>query len=159
MDEIQKHIIKWGKRNVISRGYHAKDDKKAITAWKLNLDGVLHIFNVCSVTFVWRLLTFRFQTELWMNPRAAISDTHQDAANKHTIVSNFHRDTSDIEVIVPDVRRDASDTNPTVSGVRSDAANTHTVASDIHSNKLKGREGVDGRNQAVSTACTLPVTE
>ena len=80
-----------------------------------------------------------------MNLRAAISDIHQDAANKHIIVSNFHRDTSDVGVIAPDVRRDAS--------------NTHTVVSDIHGNKLKGHKGMDGRNQAVSTTCTLPATE
>jgi len=49
-DEIQGHIIKRSKRNAISRRYHAKDDEEAIAAWKLDLDGVLHVFNVCSVT-------------------------------------------------------------------------------------------------------------
>jgi len=49
-DEIQTHIIKRSKRNAISRRYHAKDDEEAIAAWKLDLDGILHVFNVCSVT-------------------------------------------------------------------------------------------------------------
>ena len=49
-DEIQGYIIKRSKRNAISRRYHAKDDEEAIAAWKLDLNGVLHVFNVCSVT-------------------------------------------------------------------------------------------------------------
>ena len=48
--EIQGHIIKRGKRNVISRHYHAKDDKDAIATWRLDLSGILHIFNVRPVT-------------------------------------------------------------------------------------------------------------
>jgi len=60
MTEIQRHIVKRGERNPISRRYHAKDDKKAITAWRLDLDGILRIFNVRSVTSARRLLTPRF---------------------------------------------------------------------------------------------------
>ena len=52
MDEIQRHIIERGKRSVISRHYHAKDDEKAIAAWKLDLKGILHVFNVRSATSV-----------------------------------------------------------------------------------------------------------
>ena len=44
--------------------------------------------------------------------------------------------------------------------VGSGVANTHIIIdSDIHRNKLKGREGVDGRNLVVSTTCTLPAAE
>jgi len=159
MDEIQRHIIKRGKRNVISRRYHAKGDKEAITAWRSGLNEILHVFNVCFVTSARRLLTSRFQTELGINEHKTVSDTHQDAANKRTTLSDVHRDSSNTEVIVPDVCRDVPNTNPTVSGVRSDVANTRTVVSDIHRNKLKSREGVDGKNHAVSTTRTLPVTE
>jgi len=91
-----------------------------------------------------------------MNTHAGISGTHQGTTDKHTIVSDVHHDTSDTEVIVPDVRRDVSNTNPIVSGVRRDVVNTPT---DIRRNKLKSREGVNGRNQAVSTTYPLPVTE
>jgi len=150
MDEIQRHIIKRGKRNAISRRYHAKDDEKAITAWKLDLDKILHS-NVCSVTSVWLLLTFCFQTELGIDAHATVSDTHQDAANNHAVVSDAHRDSSNAEVIVPDVRRDASNAHSIVSDVRSDITGTPTTISDIHRNKLKSREAVDGQNQAVST--------
>ena len=55
MDEIQKHIIKRGKRNVISRRYHAKDDEKAIATWRLDLDRILHVFSVCPITPARRL--------------------------------------------------------------------------------------------------------
>jgi hypothetical protein len=155
MDEIQRHIIKRGKRNPISRRYRKKKDKETITTWKSDLNGVLHVFDVCSVTSVWRSLTFRFQVELRIDAHPAVSDTRQDAADKHTVVSDVHPSSSNIEVVVPDVHCDVSNINPIVSGVRSDVENTRTVVSDIHCNKLKSPEGVDGRNQAVSTTRTL----
>jgi len=129
MDEIQRHIIEWGRRGAISRRYHAKDDKDAIATWGLDLNRILHDFHVCSVIPVWRSLTFRFQTELWTNTHPTGSDTHQNAANKHTIVSDVHPDIS----------------------------NTRTVVSAIHHTKLKSREGAGGQNQVVSTTRTLPV--
>jgi len=87
MDEIQRHTIEWGKRNKISRRYHAKDNKEAIATWKLDFDGILRIFNVCYITLVRQLLTFRFQTELGIHARATIpdivSDTHHNKPKGH----------------------------------------------------------------------------
>ena len=71
-------------------------------------------------------------------------DTHQDAANKSTAIPNVQLDTSNAKAIVPDVRCDVT--------------STPTVVSDIHRDELMGREGADGRNQAVSTTRTLPIT-
>ena len=51
-DEIQRHVIERGKRNAISRRYHAKDDEKAIATWKLDLNGIRDVFKVRSVTSV-----------------------------------------------------------------------------------------------------------
>jgi len=50
VDGIQRNIIKRGKRNAISRRYHAKDDEEAIAAWRSELNRTLRVFNVCSVT-------------------------------------------------------------------------------------------------------------
>jgi len=62
-------------------------------------------------------------------------------ADAHTAASDTHEDATN---------------KPTIgSGV----ANSHIIDSDIHRNKLKGHEGVDGQNRAVSTARTLPATE
>jgi len=47
--EIERNIIEQEKRNVISRHLHAKDDREKIAAWRLGLDKVLQVFNVCSV--------------------------------------------------------------------------------------------------------------
>ena len=159
MGEIQRHIVKRGKRNVISQRYHAKDDKKAITAWRSDLDGILRVFNVCSITPARRSLTSRFQIELAVDTHATTSDTHKNTANKHTIVSDVHRDSSNAGVTDPNIHLGVSNTSPAVADVRSDVANTPTVGSDIHNNKSKNREGADGRNQAVSATRTLPVTE
>jgi len=49
-DEIQGNIIERSKRNVISRRYHAKDDKEAIAAWSLDLNRIRRVFDVRSVT-------------------------------------------------------------------------------------------------------------
>jgi len=138
---MQKNIIKRGKRNAISRRYHAKDDEEAIATWRLELNRIRRVFNVCSVTPVWPSLTTRFQTELEIDTRATGSGTHQDAPNKHTIVSNVHRNVTNAETIVSDVR--------------SDVANTRTTSSDIQRSKLKSREGADGQNQAVGAIRTL----
>ena len=64
MTKIQRYIVKRGKRNTISRFFHAKNDREVIAAWKLDLNEIRHVFNVRSITSVRRLLTFRFQTRL-----------------------------------------------------------------------------------------------
>jgi len=50
VDGIQGNIIKRRERNVISRRYHAKDDKEAIVTWNSDLDRIRRIFDVRSVT-------------------------------------------------------------------------------------------------------------
>ena len=52
MAEIQRKVIKQSKRNAVSRIIHAANDKDAIAAWKLDLNRILQVFNVRSVTFV-----------------------------------------------------------------------------------------------------------
>ena len=58
--EIRRHLVKCGKRNPISRRYHAKDDEELIATWGLEFNKILRVFNVCSVVSVWRLPTFYF---------------------------------------------------------------------------------------------------
>ena len=52
MADIQEKLVKWDKRNTISRHFRAKDDKKTIATWKLDLDKVLQVFNVRYVLAV-----------------------------------------------------------------------------------------------------------
>jgi len=49
-DEIQRNIIERNKRNVISRRYHAKDDKEAIATWRLDFNRIRRVFDVRPVT-------------------------------------------------------------------------------------------------------------
>ena len=51
--EIRTKVTEQSKRNVVSRLLHAKNDKEKIVAWKLDLNRILHVFNVRSVTFTW----------------------------------------------------------------------------------------------------------
>ena len=50
--KIQKNIVRQSKRHAISRAFHAKNDKEAIAAWELDLNKILHVFNVRSSTSV-----------------------------------------------------------------------------------------------------------
>jgi len=47
--EIERNIIKQGKRSVISRPLRAKNNKEKIAAWKLDLEKIIQVFNVRSV--------------------------------------------------------------------------------------------------------------
>ena len=49
MAEIQSEIVKQSRRNIGSRLLHAKNDKEEIAGWKLDLNGILHVFNVCAL--------------------------------------------------------------------------------------------------------------
>ena len=53
MDKIQEKITKKSKRHRVSRVFHSESDKDTIAAWKIDLYGILHLFNVRSITSVW----------------------------------------------------------------------------------------------------------
>ena len=89
MAEIKSKVIKRSGRHVASRLFHAKNDKEAIAGWKLELNRILHVFNVRSAISAWSSLTVSFQTELAVNTNVTVSDTH-------TIVSGIRDDVSKI---------------------------------------------------------------
>ncbi|KAF9787199.1 hypothetical protein BJ322DRAFT_707230 [Thelephora terrestris] len=71
--EILRKIAERGKRNTVSRLFHAKDDKDTIAAWRQDLIRVIHVFN----------------TELAINTHVMVADIHrnvltgQDTCGKH----------------------------------------------------------------------------
>jgi hypothetical protein len=73
---IQGRVIKQSRRNAVSRLLHAKNDKETIASWKLELNRILHVFNVRSIIFTWSSLTANFQTELAVTTHVTVSDTH-----------------------------------------------------------------------------------
>ena len=50
---IQRNIIKQGKRNAISRHFHAQNDQEMIAGWRLDLNRILQVFNVRSTSFLY----------------------------------------------------------------------------------------------------------
>ena len=76
--------MKQSKRNVVSRLFQAKDDRDTIAAWRLDLNRILHVFNVRLIISSPPLLILLFQTELAINTHVTVSDTR-------TIVSEIHR--------------------------------------------------------------------
>ena len=49
--KIQRKVIEKSGRNAVSRTFQARDDKDAITAWKLDLGRILQVFNVHPIIF------------------------------------------------------------------------------------------------------------
>ena len=49
--EIQKHIVKRGKRNAFFRPFYADNEEK-IATWKADLDKIRHVFEVHPFAFV-----------------------------------------------------------------------------------------------------------
>ena len=46
---IQEKIIEKCGRSLLSRLANAKNDKETVATWKLDLNRILHVFNVCHV--------------------------------------------------------------------------------------------------------------
>ena len=88
---MERNVIKLGKRNAISRLFRSQEDKDKIASWRLDLNRVLHVFNVRSEASPPSFLTARPQTELSINTNAKVSDIHNDVANTQNIVSDIHR--------------------------------------------------------------------
>jgi len=74
---IQEKIIEKSGRNLLSRLVNARSDKETISTWKLDLNRILHVFNVRSVISVRPLLTVDLQTELAINTHVIVSDIHR----------------------------------------------------------------------------------
>ena len=129
--EIQRKVIKQSGRNPVSRLLHAKNDKEAIAAWRLDLNRILHVFNVRPIAFSPLLLTVHFQTELAINTHVTVSDIRHDVANTHNIVSDVHQN----------------------------VASTHNIVSDIHRAVVKHKQENGGSSRLVSDCCVLSVTE
>jgi len=98
---IQEKIIKKGGRNPLSRLVHAKNDKETIATWSLDLNRILHVFNVCFVTSVWPLLiiTVHSQTELAINTHVIVSDIRRDMLRGQGKTDDQPRSVSDVRTL------------------------------------------------------------
>ena len=136
-------MIKWGKRNAISRRFHAKDDDKAITAWRSDLDKICRVFEVCSFTTVGQFLTLCSQTEPVIDVGVDAPGIRHEVPNTPTTVS--------------DPPRNVVHTNTIVSKAQDDTPFVHTVASNTRHDTFKYSKDGEGQSRAVSTTRTLPV--
>lgn len=128
---------------MLSRSFHAKNNKETIAAWGSDLIRILHVFNVRSATSSWTSLTVCLQIEL--------------AINTHVAVSDIRKDVSDTHIVVSDIHRCVGNTNDTLSELRHDVANAHAIISDIHRNVLQSQEG--GQRQSVSGTYAQSITK
>ena len=94
MAEIQRKAIKRGKRNPVSRLLQAKNDKDVIAAWRVDLDRILRVFNVCSVVVVRLSLTVHVQTELAINTHTMVSEIHHNILKGQEGADDQHQSVS-----------------------------------------------------------------
>ena len=73
---------------MVSRHFHAKNDKDKIAAWRSDLNRILQIFNVRPIVSARSLLTIRFQTELTIDTHVTVSDTRDMVSDIHRTIVN-----------------------------------------------------------------------
>ena len=83
MADIQKRVDEKNSRGTFSRIFHTQNDKNTIAAWKEDLDRLLHIFNVRSVSSASLSLTTPFQTELAIDTNVAATETDRKVTDMH----------------------------------------------------------------------------
>jgi len=86
--EIQARIVEKRERGLLSRLAHAKNDKEAIAAWKLDLIRILQVFNVRSAGSGRAPLIASFQTELTLSAHTMVSDIHQNMLKSSKITGD-----------------------------------------------------------------------
>ena len=93
---IQEQVTEKCGRSRLSRLLHAKDDKDTIATWKLDLGGILHVFNVSFIVPVRPLLlTVHLQTELAMNTHTVVLDIHRNVLKSQEGTDDQHQSVSD----------------------------------------------------------------
>ena len=84
-------LVELKERNPVSRVFHAKSDGDAIAGWRMDLNRILHIFNVRSAVPSPHIPFTHFQTELALDTHVVALDIRQDVARTHGLVSDIHR--------------------------------------------------------------------
>ena len=105
MVEMQKNMVKRGKRNAFVRFILSKVDKDKIAAWNQELVRLLHVFNVRSINCVRNFanLTALFQAELAIDTNIRVADTQRIIGNTQTIVADTRVTVTNIEKKVGDI--------------------------------------------------------
>ena len=121
-----------------------------ITAWKLDLFRILHVFNVRSVASAWSRLTVRFQTELAINTNVAVSKVRYDIMKTDTDAVK-----PDTNAIKTDTNAVKTDTNATKIGT----AKPDTTVPRTRRTVVRRQKGTDSKKRSVSVTCSLFITE
>ena len=92
---IEKRVVERGERRVASRLLHRNNpNEETIATWRLDLNQILQVFEVRSVTFIYPLLTFRLQTNLKTNTHVIVLGAPHDVSDPAAIASDIPHKTS-----------------------------------------------------------------
>ena len=152
MSDIERNIIKRCKRNVLSRQFRARDDEKAIAAWKLELDKIRQVFEVRSFTCTWRLLTSSLQTELAAVTDTTLSDIHREASATNTNTPDPQKGAPETRATASDIHHGVTNPHPTLPNIQKGLSEGRIATVSMHHHTLKDQQGRDSKNRAVSVA-------
>ena len=109
-----------------------------ITAWRLGLDRILHVFNVRSIASIGMSPTVHFQTELAINTHVTVSDIGVQGTTAD--IRNIGVDVRDVptSVVVSDLPND------------DDVVNATSMFSYIHCNIMPSRGETKCQTKSVS---------
>ena len=163
--EIQRYIIKRGKRSVFSRPFSKKDDSETIAALKSDLDRIRRVLEVRSLTPACcpMIVTFCSQTEFATNSDAKGTGDFRGTSETRVMASDPRDDVSNSGVL--EDRRDTVETDAAVSGVQHGSvhhyptlsdkpADDHTITFDVNHRISKSQEGSSSQHRAVSISLT-----
>jgi hypothetical protein len=172
MEDIRMHIIKWGKRNAFSRTFHAKGNRKAIAAWKINLGQIRRTLNMRLFTCLCaKSLTFGSQTGLTANTVTGVNKLHHDVPNAHGRKVDIDSNASNIGT--PGVRPHVLNTHVSASSIHHDAGRSNlavpkasggpacgiNATSSTHCTASENKGGSDSNDRPVGTTGTASVIE
>ena len=162
--EIQEEVTEKARGSLFSRVFLVKSDKVTITAWKLDLYRILHIFNVRSVAPAWSRLTLRFQTELAMDTNVVVSKICHDTVN--TDADAMRPDTNPMRPDTNPMRPDTNPTKPDTNAVKTgssakriDTAKTNTAALRTRRTTVRRQKLTDSKKRPVRVTRTLFIAE
>lgn len=130
MAAIQKNVVKWGKRNPVSRLLCLKRDEEAIANWVLSLDEIGRALDVRLSTVVLAISNRLSQAEL-----AVGTDTN--VSSDSVVVPEIHHDVSSSNTVVFSNHHNLVHTHPITAEVRHDTAGTHNTGPKVHRDPLK----------------------
>ena len=106
--DIQGKIVEWGRRNVVSRRFHANDNKETIATRRLDLDRVLRVLDARHFARVENVANFWLQKEFSTNATTTVPAVRDEIVVTYSSVSSNRNSVANTPTSISDIFSDAS---------------------------------------------------